>query len=329
MKCGVLMSKKYIFVLLFLAAIFVFIKNSDRVYDEIIVIKPNTVGNNTNNISRGLNISIQDDWIYYSFEPGLYKAKLDGTQMTKLVDGDYITTINVVGEWIYYVKQTDIHRHDDEYDGHIYYKNLYKIKINGSSKTLVLKNAYKVNIRNNKLFYITGYGVMGREPESSKEKNIHALVTSNLDGSEKEVIVPSGIEGVVMNDDIIYYNRDGKLFIHDMKNTTDEFLLDNISTSLLLYNNDVVFFNRETKSIEIFYLNTRKTGILLDDVEYCGTLYIYGDKLHYTDNRSRLFEYDLNTKIKRQIKYEGNDVLFYNDKIYGIFYDNTIKELKS
>ena len=52
------MSKKYIFVLLFLAAIFVFIKNSDRVYDEIIVIKPNTVGNNTNNISRGLTISI-------------------------------------------------------------------------------------------------------------------------------------------------------------------------------------------------------------------------------------------------------------------------------
>ena len=147
------MSKKYIFVLLFLAAIFVFIKNSDRVYDEIIVIKPNTVGSNTNNISRGLTISIQDDWIYYSFEHGLYKAKLDGTQMTKLVDGDYITTINVVGEWIYYVKQTDIHRHDDEYDGHIYYKNLYKIKINGSSKTLVLKNAYKVNIRNNKLFY--------------------------------------------------------------------------------------------------------------------------------------------------------------------------------
>ena len=236
---------------------------------------------------------------------------------------------NVVGEWIYYVKQTDIHRHDDEYDGHIYYKNLYKIKINGSSKTLVLKNAYKVNIRNNKLFYITGHGVMGREPESSKEKNIHALVTSNLDGSEKEVIVPSGVEGVVMNDDIIYYNRDGKLFIHDMKNTTDEFLLDNISTSLLLYNNDVVFFNRETKSIEIFYLNTRKTDILLDDVEYCGTLYIYGNKLHYTDNRSRLFEYDLNTKIKRQIKYEGNDVLFYDDKIYEVFYDNTIKELKS
>lgn len=323
------MSKKYIFVLLFLAAIFVFIKNSDRVYDEIIVIKPNTVDNNTNNISRGLNISIQDDWIYYSFEPGLYKAKIDGTQITKLADSDYITSLNVVGEWIYYVKQTDIHRHDDEYDGHIYYKNLYKIKINGSSKTLVLKNAYKVNIRNNKLFYITGHGVMGREPESSKEKNIHALVTSNLDGSEKEVIVPSGVEGVVMNDDIIYYNRDGKLFIHDMKNTTDEFLLDNISTSLLLYNNDVVFFNRETKSIEIFYLNTRKTDILLDDVEYCGTLYIYGNKLHYTDNRSRLFEYDLNTKIKRQIKYEGNDVLFYDDKIYEVFYDNTIKELKS
>ena len=275
MKCGVLMSKKYIFVLLFLAAIFVFIKNSDRVYDEIIVIKPNTVGNNTNNISRGLNISIQDDWIYYSFEPGLYKAKIDGTQITKLADSDYITSLNVVGEWIYYVEQTDIHRHNDEYDGHIYYRNLYKIKINGSSKTLVLKNAYKVNIRNNKLFYITGHGVMGREPESSKEKNIHALVTSNLDGSEKEVIVPSGVEGVVMNDDIIYYSRDGKLFIHDMKNTTDEFLLDNISTSLLLYNNDVVFFNRKTKRIEIFYLNTRKTGILLDDVEYCGTLYIW------------------------------------------------------
>ena len=323
MKKGILI----VIVLLLVTVTVFWITQNSKKYDEIIVIKPNTVGNNTNNISRGLTITIQDDWIYYSFEPGLYKAKIDGTKITKLADSDYITSINVVGEWIYYVEQTDIHRHDDEYDGHIYYNNLYKIKINGSSKTLVLKNAYKVNIRNNKLFYITGYGVMGREPESSKEKNIHALVTSNLDGSEKEVIVPSGIEGVVMNDDIIYYSRDGKLFIHDMKNTTDEFLLDNISTSLLLYNNDAVFFNRKTKSIEIFNLSTRKTGILLDDVEYCGRLYIYGDKLHYTDNRSRLFEYDLNTKIKRQIKYEGNNVLFYDDKIYEVFRDNTIKIL--
>ena len=325
MKKGILI----VIVLLLVTVTVFWITQNSKKYDEIIVIKPNTVGNNTNNISRGLTITTQDDWIYYSFEYGLYKAKIDGTQMTKLVDGDYITSLNVVGEWIYYVEQTDIHRHDDEYDGHIYYNNLYKIKINGSSKTLVLKNAYKVNIRNDKMFYITGYGIMGKEPESYKEKNIHALVTSNLDGSEKEVIVPSGVEGMVMNDDIIYYNRDGKLFIHDMKNTTDEFLLDNISTSLLLYNNDAVFFNRKTKSIEIFYLSTRKTGILLDDVEYCGRLYIYGNKLHYTDNRSRLFEYDLNTKIKRQIKYEGNNVLFYDDKIYEIFYDNTIKELKS
>ena len=323
MKKGILI----VIVLLLVTVTVFWITQNSKKYDEIIVIKPNTVGNNTNNISRGLNISIQDDWIYYSFEPGLYKAKIDGTKITKLADSDYITSINVVGEWIYYVEQTDIHRHNDEYDGHIYYRNLYKIKINGSSKTLILKNAYKVNIRNNKLFYITGHGVMGREPESSKEKNIHALVTSNLDGSEKEVIVPSGVEGVVMNDDIIYYNRDGKLFIHDMKNTTDEFLLDNISTSLLLYNNDAVFFNRKTKSIEIFNLSTRKTGILLDDVEYCGRLYIYGNKLHYTDNRRRLFEYDLNTKIKRQIKYEGNNVLFYDDKIYEVFRDNTIKIL--
>ena len=323
MKKGILI----VIVLLLVTVTVFWITQNSKKYDEIIVIKPNTVGNNTNNISRGLTITIQDDWIYYSFEPGLYKAKIDGTKITKLADSDYITSINVVGEWIYYVEQTDIHRHDDEYDGHIYYNNLYKIKINGSSKTLILKNAYKVNIRNNKLFYITGHGVMGREPESSKEKNIHALVTSNLDGSEKEVIVPSGVEGVVMNDDIIYYNRDGKLFIHDMKNTTDEFLLDNISTSLLLYNNDAVFFNRKTKSIEIFNLSTRKTGILLDDVEYCGRLYIYGNKLHYTDNRRRLFEYDLNTKIKRQIKYEGNNVLFYDDKIYEVFRDNTIKIL--
>ena len=213
MKKGILI----VIVLLLVTVTVFWITQNSKKYDEIIVIKQNTVGNNTNNISRGLNISIQDDWIYYSFEPGLYKAKIDGTQITKLADSDYITSLNVVGEWIYYVEQTDIHRHNDEYDGHIYYRNLYKIKINGSSKTLILKNAYKVNIRNNKLFYITGHGVMGREPESSKEKNIHALVTSNLDGSEKEVIVPSGVEGVVMNDDIIYYSRDGKLFIHDMK----------------------------------------------------------------------------------------------------------------
>jgi len=326
-KRGVLMSKKYIFVLLFLAAIFVFIKSSDRIYDEIIVIKPNTVGNNTNNIAQGMPISSQDNFIYYGGED-LYRIEENSGELFKL-DSGYAYSINVIGEWVYYIKPNEVHEHDK--GRVVVYPNLYKIKINGSSKTRVLENVIDVNIRNNKLFYITYYEIIGNRIDKDERMNLSALVTSNLDGSKKEVLVPSGVESIVMDDDNIYYRKDDKLFVYNLKDATDELLLDYIDRSYILYNGNIISFNKEAKQFKSFNLDTKKENILLEDIEGSDveTMYVTKDKLYYIDDRYKMFEYDINKKVQRKIERQGSDVWFCNDKIYEVFRDNTIKELKS
>lgn len=76
------MKKKYIIMTIIvfsITIITIFIIN--LVDAESINIKnPNRIGNNTNNIVQNINISIQDDYIYYSFLEGLFMTKIDSNK---------------------------------------------------------------------------------------------------------------------------------------------------------------------------------------------------------------------------------------------------------
>ena len=144
------------------------------------------------------------------------------------------------------------------------------------------------------------------------------------------MIIPSGVESIVMDDDNIYYRKDNKLFVHNLKDATNELLLDYIDRSYILYNGNIISFSKEAKQFKSFNLDTKKENVLLEDIEGSDveTMYVTKDKLYYIDDRYKMFEYDLNKKVQRKIERQGRYVWFCNDKIYGVFRDGTIKELK-
>jgi hypothetical protein len=95
----------------------------------------NIYGNTSGNISNAGYAAQEGDWIYY-FNlgvdgPALYKIRTDGSGKMKL-NSDVSTSINVVGDWIYYCKGR-------LYDEGIYTLNgpIYKIRTDGTEETII------------------------------------------------------------------------------------------------------------------------------------------------------------------------------------------------
>lgn len=125
--------------------------------------KYNIVGNDTNNIKNlGGIISTQDEWFYYYYSgdlfnsEGLYRSKKDGTNKVLMVKGS-IYNINVVGDWVYYVKNID-----DKHDDLVVYHHLYKIKLDGTEKKKIVDHVFDSYVVNNKIYYKIGIETVGR-----------------------------------------------------------------------------------------------------------------------------------------------------------------------
>jgi len=84
----------------------------------------NLLGNSSGNIENRGHATQEQGWIYFcTYESGLFKMKLDGTDTTVLSQGQCITNINVKDGWVYY----------------LFSNCIYKIKTDGTEKTLLLK----------------------------------------------------------------------------------------------------------------------------------------------------------------------------------------------
>lgn len=65
---------------------------------------------------------ITKDWIYYGVTDTLFKAKLDGSEVTEIRDQCYAEEIHVLDNWIYFREITD-------------HGKLYRMKVDGTQKT--------------------------------------------------------------------------------------------------------------------------------------------------------------------------------------------------
>jgi len=96
----------------------------------------NFLGNSPGNIENHGFASQEQGWIYFStFESGLLKMRLDGTDFTGLTQDKQITDINVKDGWVYY-DLSEYNQNINNTEGFI-----YKIKTDGSQKTLLLKDS--------------------------------------------------------------------------------------------------------------------------------------------------------------------------------------------
>jgi uncharacterized protein YjdB len=175
---------------------------------------PNTSGATAGNIANGSMIAFQGNWIYFSGTSdsntrNLYKMRLDGSEVT-LLTSDEAVSINVVGDWVYYLSNKALYRIrtdgtqrtllnsiDAVVNPHvvgstIYYisnGSIYRMSTAGTSRTKISdeSSVAKIVVFGNQIFYTKH--VPGEDYDC---KGIYRM---NLDGSGKATITSDRIEG--------------------------------------------------------------------------------------------------------------------------------------
>jgi len=166
-------------------------------------------------------IIVVDDRIYYSSNSGWYKINTDGTERTWL--GGIAHYLNVADDWVYYtdIENHYIHKaHSDGteevvvieesayylivHDDWIYYTasdlHMYKIRTDGTEKTMLNHTGINIHIVGDWLYFI----------QDDDERNLYKM---RFDGTEKTQLSDERIDIFLITGDWIYdlrydYNND-------------------------------------------------------------------------------------------------------------------------
>ncbi len=209
-------------------------------------------GNTTSNLAFGGQLASDDEWEYilaasdniHMINGSLYKTKKDGSELTKLTN-DAVGSINIVGDWIYYIKwneyvpegiyriKKDGTQNEQVQKGHfanmiivdniIYFVNqddynIYKKRIDGNSLEFILKDGAPIQYENGYLYYTVFPDVYrinlsnSAEPEKVAENVEHYIVYKDsvyyLDRAQKTKLMKKVIgddNAIVLHDNIDFY----------------------------------------------------------------------------------------------------------------------------
>jgi hypothetical protein len=195
------------------------IKTPEDVTSELIKGAVNTMGNSNMNLRNDAFIARQGDWEFYQDDYLIYRQKADGSQKTIIKYLYNIKNINVVGSMIYYMADEKMYSMLNNGSNEtklsedparcmyvvgdwIYYVHntegkLYRMKTDGSGRTLLCTEAVEdINIIEDWIYF--------NNDESSKR----GLYKMKLDGMDKSKISNYFFRKMVIVDNSIYYLSD-------------------------------------------------------------------------------------------------------------------------
>ena len=132
-------------------------------------------------------MAVEEGWIYYlettnMINITLMKMTLDGEQITSVAGGNFMDTVQIAGDYIYYLD----------------FPNLYRMDTDGANKMLVLENAHSG-------FQVQGDWIYFISAEDSTEEQ---LCRARLDGSERTPLTSrAAIRACIVGDWIFYLDR--------------------------------------------------------------------------------------------------------------------------
>jgi len=256
--------------------------------------KSNLDGSNEIKIYTGEihRINIVDNWIYYldTYDKGaLYKMRLDGTDITKLYN-DGIRYPNIIGELVYYSLFP--------------YKGLYKIKTDGTRKTLLHDSVCSSIMVTDDWIYFT------------------------TDGFKLHKIKTDGSQLTKLNDDATYYpNVYGDWIYYATKNGFYKIKIDGTQKTKLhddelRYTNiddDWIYFTNFTGDSGLYKMRLDGSDITkLDDGDRSGrviSISIIGDWIRYS--KDIVEDYEV-----YQIRKDGTEKKLIRPGIYSPWQNN-------
>ncbi len=226
----------------------------------------NTIGN-IRNYGYG---AVSGNWIYFlspnenSSNVGIYKVKKDGTDKKELVmneNGEEIVSINVVGNYIYFIKITEeAYSDEDPIDNKI-----CRIKKDGTDLEVINDNelnndCYEFYVVNGQIYYI------------DVDANVSKM---NLDGSNKTVVAENGTGYIGITENYILYNdykdensSEYVTYIMDIDGKNQRSVIDGKRLYSINVEGDYIYYTGEDKKIYRTKIDSKEEELVYDTEAY-------------------------------------------------------------
>lgn len=221
---------------------------------------------NGNLSAGGLMCGDENGWVYYRSEAdhwNLYKAKIDGTEKTKICD-DTPAYINVLDEWIYYCNYNDGF-------------SIYRIRTDGNNREKLLDGyCGNLHVTSEKLYF-----------DLRNENNAPQIYSADLDGSNKKLLVEN-LSVAAYYDGILYGRDTENLYAVNSVTDTMETIFAGYTHNVAADDNGIYFWAVDDGTFCRIDNNGNKTVL-----HSGGDFFTYADgELYYWSYGGENFDYD-------------------------------------
>lgn len=261
---------------------------------------PNTIGNTIGNVANAGLAARQGKWMYYTYygvtyHSPIYRAMLDGeTSIKPLNEPGSYTSINVVGDWIYY------------YDNGR--RGIFKMKTDGSEGTQVINTyAYRVIVIGDWIYY------------SSPNTGIHKVKT---DGTGEALVVndPFIYGSIAISGNKICYSSmgGGQTALYSINiDGSDKKRIVSTPEGLFIINDDWIYYANSSHQAGLYKIKMDGSSNTKISNTYIGVFNISGNKIYYvaSEDRKNIYSMSLDGTNKRKLTNNPNNETPYNNKI--------------
>ena len=287
-----------------------------------------SAGNSSINIMKKGLMAVQDDWMYYaviSFDPeedsGLYRAKIDGSQSEKLLDGKF-DSINIVGDLLYFV--------ENETSGHFH---LYCTGLTNMDKTILIEDCGYALVTNGGIYYSKYYGA-DTMYDSGYPSDLGHICSADLDGGNQKVLIDKMATTYLLCGDYLYYFISNEIWRYHFPSGDSEKIASggnsyeeyNDGSGVYFLNDNMLYFIDGGMSVKAMNLETKETVTILEEQEKAIDLDAF-DRISPYENRliyNYIYAADLDGNNKEKLfdrSFGINEIYSFDDVYYAWGYN--------
>jgi internalin A len=235
-------------------------------------------GNTNGNLVNGGYYLQQGDWVYYAdyingFQ--MFKRSLDGTQRSRVTTDDHIRSINILGEWIYYMGYMGVYKVKTDgngltwlapgsgqvivYDNYIYYNDweeMYRMDLDGGNRKLL----GRFDIQNGSSLWQHQFNIADGFIYFTNGVNIYKV---SLDGTSSTHLYGGAISYINVVGDWIYYldgNRENAIYKMKTDGTEQGTLVCSDSGRNMNIEGGYIYYSNLNDNSTLYRMNLDGTG---------------------------------------------------------------------
>jgi hypothetical protein len=285
------MRKKSIFVFMVLLILTVPSCYSRISFDTSVA---NDVGSEASNILHGGYVAKQGNSYVYLKERNILLneyniSSVDTNDGASLKPRGDISNINIIGEWVFYVKA------NKDWLNSITYYNLYRYNLRTGYVQRLIDNCYFVNIIGDRIYYEvyfdeTHFQKAHKKYDTSISGNI---CSASLDGTDRKTLTSGSYYGYIISGNQLYYlDKNSKLMKTDLNgNCKEQIYSGDAGYSVFDFAvvNDVVYileWNNDSQETEIrtIGLDNNKTYKVAVELRTVDELIVIGKDMYLNAN---------------------------------------------